>query len=85
MLSESAYAVSGQRNIQHVMMKNRSFDHLLGWLPNANGKQAGLSFPNKSGSSSTHELAPDFTGCSYPDPDHSYSGGRVEIDGGEMV
>lgn len=31
--------------IQHVvvvMMENRSFDHLLGWLPNADGAQAGL-------------------------------------------
>jgi len=88
MLSKNAFATSGQPNIEHVvlvMMENRSFDHLLGWLPNANGKQAGLSFPNKSGGTSpTYELAPDFTGCSYPDPDHSYSGGRVEIDGGKM-
>lgn len=31
--------------IQHVvvvMMENRSSDHLLGWLPNADGAQAGL-------------------------------------------
>jgi phospholipase C len=27
-----------------VMMENRSFDHFLGWLPGANGKQAGLSY-----------------------------------------
>ena len=88
MLTENAFAAGGQPNIQHVvlvMMENRSFDHLFGWLPNANGQQAGLSFPTKSGGTSpTHELAPDFTGCSYPDPDHSYSGGRVEIDGGKM-
>jgi phospholipase C len=86
--NEKAFEVTGQPNIEHVvlvMMENRSFDHLLGWLPNANGKQAGLSFPNKSGgTNTTHELAPDFTGCSYPDPDHSYSGGRIEIDGGKM-
>jgi phospholipase C len=68
-----------------VMMENRSFDHLLGWLPNANGIQAGLQFPNKTGGyNSTHELAPDFTGCAYTDPDHSYSGGRVEVAGGKM-
>ena len=32
-------------NIEHVvlvMMENRSFDHYLGWLPGANGMQAGL-------------------------------------------
>lgn len=68
-----------------VMMENRSFDHLLGWLPNADGKQAGLQFPNKTGGSEpTFELAPDFTGCKYPVPDHSYAGGRVEIDAGKM-
>ncbi len=66
-------------------MENRSFDHLLGWLPNANGKQAGLEFPNKTGgTNATFELAPDFTGCAYPDPDHRYSGGRTEVNGGKM-
>ena len=29
-----------------LMMENRSFDHLLGWLPGANGKQAGLTLPD---------------------------------------
>jgi phospholipase C len=68
-----------------VMMENRSFDHLLGWLPGADGEQAGLQFPDKNGVlQSTRELAPDFTGCAYPDPDHSYSGGRTEINGGKM-
>src|SRR5262245_55310581 len=27
-----------------LMMENRSFDHVLGWLPGANGKQEGLTF-----------------------------------------
>jgi phospholipase C len=75
-------------DIQHVvvvMMENRSFDHIFGWLPNADGKQAGLQFPDKNGVlQSTFELAPDFTGCSYSDPDHSYSGGRTEVDSGKM-
>src|SRR5690349_12556101 len=26
-----------------LMMENRSFDHFAGWLPGADGKQAGLS------------------------------------------
>jgi phospholipase C len=30
-------------------MENRSFDHFLGWLPNAVGQQAGLNFTDKSG------------------------------------
>ena len=88
LLSDKGLGLNEPPDIQHivlVMMENRSFDHLLGWLPNAEGRQAGLQFPNKSGGyDQTHELAPDFTGCSYPDPDHSYSGGRVEVDGGKM-
>ena len=32
-----------------LMMENRSFDHLLGWVPGVNGKQAGLTFPGAQG------------------------------------
>ncbi len=68
-----------------VMMENRSFDHLLGWLPNADGKQAGLTYVDSQGvAHQTYPLAPDYTGCPHPDPDHSYSGGRVEYDNGQM-
>ena len=67
-------------------MENRSFDHLLGWLPNADGKQAGLSFDDKKGQShSTQSFSGDFTGCPHPDPDHSYSGSRVAYDGGWLL
>ena len=31
------------------MMENRSFDHFLGWLPGANGRQAGLSYRDLNG------------------------------------
>jgi phospholipase C len=37
-------AASGIEHIVVVMMENRSFDHLLGWLPGANGQQAGLAY-----------------------------------------
>src|SRR6185312_5601739 len=66
-----------------LMMENRSFDHLLGWVPGADGKQAGLTFPDPNGVLvPTHALAPDYQGCGHPDPDHSYSGGRIQYDGG---
>ena len=66
-----------------VMMENRSFDHLLGWLPGADGEQAGLTYVDSAGvAHQTHPLAPDYQGCGHPDPDHSYEGGRVEYDGG---
>ena len=52
-------------------------------MPGADGKQAGLVYPDPSGGlHATHALAPDFQGCSFGDPDHSYSGGRAEYDGG---
>ncbi len=77
-------ASSGLEHIVVVMMENRSFDHFLGWLPGADGKQAGLTYQDQLGvSHATHSLAPDYQGCAHPDPDHSYTGGRVEYDNGE--
>jgi phospholipase C len=80
-----APASSGIEHIVVVTMENRSFDHFLGWLPNADGKQAGLSFADPKGvSHPTYSLSGDYTGCPHPDPDHSYSGARVEYAGGAM-
>lgn len=54
-----------------VMMENRSFDALLGWLPGADGKQAGLSYRDAEGKEhETWGLAPDWNGCSMQDPFH---------------
>jgi phospholipase C len=78
-------ANSGIEHIVVVTMENRSFDHFLGWLPNADGKQAGLTFADSAGvSHATHSLSGDYTGCPDPDPDHSYGGARVEYNGGMM-
>jgi phospholipase C len=74
---------SGIDHVIVVMMENRSFDHMLGWLPGADGKQAGLTYSDKSGvAHATFPLAPDFQGCSYKDPDHTYAGARVEWNNG---
>jgi phospholipase C len=76
---------SGIEHIVVVMMENRSFDHFLGWLPNADGKQAGLSFIDQTGATqNTYHLAGDFTGCGHIQPDHSYQGGRIQYDAGKM-
>ncbi|HEV7526569.1 MAG TPA: alkaline phosphatase family protein [Acidimicrobiia bacterium] len=73
---------SGIDHIVVVMMENRSFDHYLGWLPGADGTQAGLSFTDATGvSHSTYHLT-DFQGGAHPDPDHSWLGGRVQYDNG---
>src|SRR5438445_3015848 len=76
----------GRSGIDHVvvvMMENRSFDHIMGWLPGADGKQAGLTYTDAAGTPhQTHPLAPDFQGCAFHDPDHSYEGARVEWNNG---
>jgi phospholipase C len=75
---------SGIDHIIVVMMENRSFDHFMGWVTNADGKQSGLTYTNNSGAAySTYPLAPDFQGCAFHDPNHSYEGGRTEYDNGK--
>src|SRR3954471_21390696 len=76
-------AKSGIDHIVFVMMENRSFDHVLGWLPGADGRQAGLRYADAAGAPHpTWPLAPDFQGCAYHDPDHSYDGSRVAWNNG---
>jgi phospholipase C len=65
-------------------MENRSFDHILGWLPHADGRQAGLAYKDPSGAMhSTYHLT-QFDGCGFTDPDHSYQGGRLQYNNGQM-
>ena len=76
-------ADSGIENIIVVMMENRSFDHYLGWLPGADGMQAGLSYTDTKGkTSSTYPLAPQFQGCEFQDPNHSHEGGLIQYNNG---
>jgi phospholipase C len=66
-----------------LMMENRSFDHYLGWRPDADGRNAGLQYPDKDGNLlPTYRLAPDFQGCDHVDPDHGWTGGRWQFNGG---
>ena len=39
---------SGIEHVVVVMMENRSYDHLLGWYPNGDGKQSGLVYQDKN-------------------------------------
>jgi phospholipase C len=74
---------AGFEHVIVVMMENRSFDHFLGWLPGANGQQAGLTYKDSAGASHpTHALPPDYQGCGFLDPGHSYSDGRVQYHNG---
>ena len=73
---------SGIDHVVVVMMENRSFDHFLGWLPKANGKQDNLWYSDRQGvPHPTHHLT-EFQGCGHPDPDHSFEGGRIQFNGG---
>lgn len=68
----------GIEHIIVVMMENRSFDHYLGWLPGADGKQAGLSFQDSNGMPHPTFHLTEYQTCNYQDPDHSYEGGRIQ-------
>jgi phospholipase C len=86
--ASSAIQPNGSRGVRHVvilMMENRSFDHFLSWLPGADGRHDltfvsavdGNTYPN-------YPLAPDFQGCGYSDPDHSWEGWLVEYNYGKL-
>jgi len=86
--ASSKVRANGSQGIKHIvilMMENRSFDHFLGWLPGADGRHDltfvsavdGNTYPN-------YPLAPDFQGCGYSDPDHSWEGWLVEHNYGKM-
>ena len=85
--SQSALPSPDASGIDHIvvlMMENRSFDHMLGWLDGADGRQRGLTLSRRRRACriATYRLAPDFQGCGHPDPDHSYEGGRIEYNDG---
>jgi phospholipase C len=90
LLGDSANAATvlpapGDSGIEHVvvlMMENRSFDHFLGWLPGADGMQAGLTYIDRYRvPHDTHHLTVT-SSCGFQDPDHSYEGGRIELNDG---
>ena len=70
------------RHVVLVMMENRSFDHFLGWLHGADGKQAGLVFTNALGQAyPTYDLAPYYQGCGCLLPDQVF-GAYTEFNNG---
>jgi phospholipase C len=77
-------AESGIDHIVVLMMENRSFDHMLGWVPGANGVQAGRTFTDNAGQSHPSFKLTKFQNCASDDPDHSFGGGRTQLNGGQM-
>jgi phospholipase C len=77
----------GSNGIEHVvvlMMENRSFDHFLGWLPGADGRHDRRYLSTDGNVYPNYPLAPDFQGCGYSDPDHSWEGFLVQHNYGRM-
>jgi phospholipase C len=77
----------GSNGVQHVvvlMMENRSFDHFLSWLPGADGRHDMTYLSTDGNVYPNYPLAPDFQGCGYSDPDHSWEGFLVQRNFGRM-
>jgi phospholipase C len=77
--------VSPQDPIKHVvllMLENRSFDHMLGCLPNVNGVDAAHSNADSAGN--VYTQAPSVTREIEPDPTHETKNVLRQIDGGNM-
>ncbi|HET6817897.1 MAG TPA: alkaline phosphatase family protein [Mycobacteriales bacterium] len=73
---------SGLDHIVVVMMENRSFNHFLGWVPGADGRQAGLVYLDDHGRPHhTHHLSTR-QGCGFNDPAHTYWAGRTQLNNG---
>lgn len=83
-------ADSGIDHIVAVMMENRSFDHMLGWVPGADGI-VNQTFKHTDGSDVPtfhmgHGGNADygFQGCGWEDPAHGYDAGRTHYNDGKM-
>jgi phospholipase C len=82
-----AHSPHGSHGIEHVvvlMMENRSFDHFLSWLPGADGRHDMTYLSSDGNVYPNYPLAPDFQGCGYSDPDHSWEGFLVQRNFGKM-
>src|SRR6201996_1444649 len=79
-----APADTGIDHVVVVMMENRSFDHMLGWVPGANGVQAGRSFSDTTGATFNSFHLTKLENCDSADPDHGFPAGRTQMANGAM-
>ena len=75
---------SGIDHIVVLMMENRSFDHALGWVRGANGVQSGRTFVDNANNAHQSFHLTDFQNCTSADPDHGYTAGRTQRNGGAV-
>jgi phospholipase C len=81
-------STSGIDHVVLVTMENRSFDHMLGWVPNVEAQQQ-RQFTDAFGQTQssfpmTSNAAYGFQACSYADPNHEYAAGRTHLANGAM-
>ena len=67
-----------------VTMENRSFDHLLGWLPGADGKTSGLTYPDVNGVMHSTWHHDSFDSFAFGSPGHSFEAGRINYNNGAL-
>lgn len=67
-----------------LMLENRSFDHLLGWVPGANGRQTGLHYPDLHQQTvSSFALGDNTQACGDKDPAHDWKSMVKHYNGGK--
>lgn len=72
----------GIDHIVVVMMENRSFDHLLGWLPGADTMPSGTTYLDDAGGAHTPYRYPHWASCGDEDPGHSRAAGLRQFNDG---
>ena len=63
-----------------LTLSGRSFDHLLGWLPDAQGRQQGLAYPDVDGAPrETWDLGVDLEACGSTTPPPDWTAAAVHL------
>lgn len=73
---------AGIEHIVVVMMENRSYDHLLGWLPGGDSMPAGATFLDDDGVAHAPYRHPEWASCGKADPGHSRTAGFRQFNDG---
>jgi phospholipase C len=81
--SDPGAAIGSIDHIIVVTMENRSFDHLLGWVPGADGRPANLSYTDEQGIAHSPQHLTQTHSCEFADPNHTFEGGRSEYNDGK--
>lgn len=73
---------AGIDHIVVVMMENRSYDHLLGWLPGGNSAPQDQTYLDDAGVEHARYRYPNWASCGEDDPGHSRDAGFRQFNDG---